>query len=238
MKILAVADIHYTLKQWDWLVQVADSVDLIVIAGDLLDLGSAVEMDVQILVTLRYLRRLRGLTRLAVASGNHDLRPTDSEHEARWLQQARTDQLAIDGESFLLDGTWITVCPWWDGPISKQRCGAMLEVADAKRTGTWIWIHHAPPQDSPVSWTGKTFYGDLNLTQWIDRFQPNIVLGGHVHNAPFANEGSWVDQLGSTWVFNPGRQIGPVPTHLILDLDTMIMEWYSLAGHEQRDLNA
>jgi Icc-related predicted phosphoesterase len=237
MKILAVADLHYTLKQWDWLVQVADTVDLIVIAGDLLDSASPVEMDVQILVTLRYLRKLRDVTRLAVSSGNHDLRPTDFDHEARWLQQARADNVAVDGDSIQIGDSWITVCPWWDGPLIRQRCSELLETANTKRgTEHWIWIHHAPPQDSLVSWTGKIFYGDANLREWIDQLHPNIVLVGHVHNAPFADKGSWADQLSDTWVFNPGRQIGPVPTHLVLDLEAQVVDYYSLAGHDQRHL--
>jgi hypothetical protein len=35
-----------------------------------------------------------------------------------------------------------------------------------------------------------------------------------VHNAPFYPEGSWIDRIGDTWVFNPGREPGPIPTHL------------------------
>lgn len=41
MKILIVSDIHYSLKQFDWLLKVAHNFDLIVIAGDLLDVGEA-----------------------------------------------------------------------------------------------------------------------------------------------------------------------------------------------------
>jgi Icc-related predicted phosphoesterase len=40
MKMLFVADLHYTLKQLDWLVANAGDYDLVVIGGDLLDLGS------------------------------------------------------------------------------------------------------------------------------------------------------------------------------------------------------
>mgnify|MGYP000603273489 CR=1 FL=1 len=50
MKILLVADLHYTLKQWDWLSQASGDFDLVVIAGDMLDIVSIVDVEVQILV--------------------------------------------------------------------------------------------------------------------------------------------------------------------------------------------
>ena len=39
MKLLVVSDLHYSIKQFDWLLQRAAQHDLPVIAGDLLDLG-------------------------------------------------------------------------------------------------------------------------------------------------------------------------------------------------------
>ena len=54
---------------------------------------------------------------------------------------------------------------------------------------------------------------------WIERFRPGLVLCGHIHNAPFVNQGSWVDRIGDTWVLNPGHQIGPVPAHIELALE-------------------
>ncbi len=50
------------------------------------------------------------------------------------------------------------------------------------------------------------------------------------------NAGSWIDRLGKTWVFNPGKQIGPAPTHIALDLDAMSAEWISLEGQSVRQL--
>ena len=55
---------------------------------------------------------------------------------------------------------------------------------------------------------------------------------GHIHQAPFRQGGSWADRIGSTWVFNPGRQIGPSPTHVIVDLDEQHAKWFSQMGDE------
>lgn len=78
--------------------------------------------------------------------------------------------------------------------------------------------------------------GDAVLTEWIARFAPDLVLSGHIHNAPFYAEGAWVDRLGETWVFNAGRQIGQEPSHVILDLDAMTARWVSMEGVLSQDL--
>ena len=52
-----------------------------------------------------------------------------------------------------------------------------------------------------------------------DRWHPAVVLTGHVHQAPFVEGGSWIaPTAGGTWVVNAGRQIGPVPTRIAIDL--------------------
>jgi predicted MPP superfamily phosphohydrolase len=70
--MLFLADLHYALKQFDWLVANAANFDPIIIGGDLLDLGSDLDFDVQIVVVEKYLDRLRRQTWLLVSSGNHD----------------------------------------------------------------------------------------------------------------------------------------------------------------------
>ena len=72
MRMLFVADLHYSLRQFDWLAANASRYDLVIIGGDLLDLGSALDFDVQIIVVEKYLRRIRRYAPLLVSSGNHD----------------------------------------------------------------------------------------------------------------------------------------------------------------------
>jgi 3',5'-cyclic AMP phosphodiesterase CpdA len=165
-------------------------------------------------------------------SGNHDAdaRNAAGEWFARWLIRARGDGLFVDGDEISFPSITITLCPWWDGPVSRAELEEFLSQAASRATGKWIWIHHAPPDQSPVSWTGKRFGGDKFLVEWIHRFGPDLVLSGHIHNAPFYPDGSWIDRIGKTWVFNPGRQIGPRPTSIVFDLDAMTAEWVSLEG--------
>lgn len=239
MKILFVADLHYALKQFDWLTAKVGGFDLAIIGGDLLDLSSALELDVQIVVVEKYLNRLRERTPLLVCSGNHDCntRTGDGECTCRWLQDCRADRLFVDGDSLELGDTLITICPWWDGPISQAKLEEQLGQAAARRKSKWVWINHAPPNNSPVSWTGKKYAGDESLIKWIERYEPDLVLSGHIHNAPFVSKGSWIDRIGKTWVFNPGRQIGPNPAYLIFDLEKMTVEWDSLEGQGSQQLD-
>jgi Icc-related predicted phosphoesterase len=74
------------------------------------------------------------------------------------------------------------------------------------------------------------------LVRWIEQYQPDLVLSGHIHNAPFYPAGSWVDRLGKTWVFNPGRQPGPQPTYLSFDLESSTVKWISAEGEVLREL--
>jgi Icc-related predicted phosphoesterase len=239
MKILFVADLHYTLKQFDWLMTNAASFDAVIIGGDLLDLGSLLDIEVQIVVVEKYLARLREKTRLLVSSGNHDcnVRSDAGESICQWLHEAKAGQMFVDGDKVEIAGLQITICPWWDGPVSRADVEKLLERDAGRMEAKWIWIHHAPADQSPVSWTGKEFAGDKFLVEWIRRFEPDLVLSGHIHNAPFVPQGSWIDRIGKTWVFNPGKQIGPYPTYLIFDLEHLNVKWDSAESQEKQELN-
>src|SRR3954462_3204150 len=114
MQILLVSDLHYTLKQLDWVASVAGDFDLLVVAGDLLDISSIVEPDAQIAVILEYLSRLAAKTTVVACSGNHDLNARNEfdERAATWLDAARTSGVFVDGMRVETDEALITVCPW------------------------------------------------------------------------------------------------------------------------------
>lgn len=240
MRLLLVSDLHYTLKQYDWVDSVAGQFDVVVVAGDHIDISGFADTKAQIVVLTKVLRAIAVKTRLVVSSGNHDLNGYNEAGEkvARWLQRACGDLIVGDGGGLETDGQRITVCPWWDGPQTRDLVGAQLARDAASRPPGWIWVYHAPPDASPVSWTGSKHYGDTALVEWIHQYRPSVVLTGHVHQSPFRAGGSWADRIGDTWVFNAGRQIGPVPAHVILDTDARRAMWFSLAGNEVVPLDA
>jgi Icc-related predicted phosphoesterase len=240
MRCLIVADLHYSLPQFDWLLAAAGEFDLVIFAGDALDIGSFVDFRAQIVVVKKYLALLSGMTRVILCSGNHDLdeRSAANEKIARWIGEVRELGIACDGDSLAIGDTLFTVCPWWDGPTIKQSLEDQLQEASAKRMKQWIWVHHAPPANSPTSWGGKRHFGDVDLVQWIERYQPSMVISGHVHQSPFIDGGSWFDRLGPTWVFNAGLQPGRPPVYIVVDLEESKAYWLPAGDARYIDLKA
>lgn len=240
MKCLVTADLHYSLKQWDWILQVAGQFDVVILAGDHLDIASALDPEAQAVVVLKYLERIGRRAPLLASSGNHDgsERTPANEKVATWLQEARELGVLVDGDTWER-GEWrFSLCPWWDGPETQAAVARQLERDAALAARRWAWVYHAPPDQTRVSWTGKGHFGDPMLAAWIRRHRPELVLCGHVHQSPFRAEGSWVDRVEGAWVFNAGRQIGPEPAFLVLDLEAMTARWRSQAGEETLDLKA
>ncbi|MCB9770246.1 MAG: metallophosphoesterase [Candidatus Omnitrophica bacterium] len=239
MKILVVADLHYSLPQLDWLEKMAEEIDLLIIAGDLLDLAGFADLDTQIVVVRKYLERLRAKTKVFVCSGNHDgdVRNEGDEVVAEWLQKARRENLFVDGDGFDFGKGRITVLPWWDGPITRGQMVEILDRETAESKTCWFLIHHAPPNESPISRVRNSDQGDAFFRETLLRLKPDFAFSGHIHNPPFSDQGSWIDKIGSTWVFNPGKQLGPFPSHIMIDLETMKAQWTSVYGIEEANLN-
>jgi Icc-related predicted phosphoesterase len=239
MRILAVADLHYALRQFDWLGAQVGGFDMLVLAGDLLDLSSAVEPEVQAVVVQKYLRRFAVGKPLLATSGNHDIldEGTGGERAARWLEDLSAEGLRADYDSYERDGVLFTLCPWWDGPETRARAEARLAEDAARPRRAWVWLHHNPPANTPVAWTGRHDGGDSVLVEWLRRHEPDYVFSGHIHNAPFYAEGAWHCRFGRTWVFNAGRQPGGEPARVVLDLAARRAEWHSMEGRQSVSLD-
>ena len=178
MRCLIVADLHYSLPQFDWLVSAAPLFDAVIFAGDALDVGSAVDVRAQIVVVKKYLALLTRATRVMLCSGNHDLdeRSTEGEKIARWIGEVRELGVACDGDDVAVGDTLFSVYPWWDGPKAREAVQAQIERDAAAAKAAWIWVYHAPPEGSPTSWDGKQCWGDKDLKTWIETYQPDLVL--------------------------------------------------------------
>ena len=86
--------------------------------------------------------------------------------------------------------TLVTIFPWWDGEVTRGEVSTQFGRASRLAFDKWIWIYHAPPDNSPTSWTGKRFIGDTELNQWIEQYQPDLVFAGHIHQSPYKSGGS------------------------------------------------
>lgn len=234
MKVLTVGDLHYNMRQFDWVLANAERYGMIIIAGDLLNIAGHVDLDTQILVVNKYLQRLKAQTTLVVCSGNHDgdRKSAEGEFFADWLDASVLDGIHGDGASLSCDGWQFSVCPWWDGPVCREKVDTFLKAEGNKATENWFVVHHAPPTATRPAWTGKRDFGDAHLRTFIEEHQPRVVLSGHIHNAPFRQENGWYDRIGKTWIFNAGYQMGELPPCLVFDLHSGKVDWASLAGQE------
>lgn len=230
MRCLLVSDLHYSLKQFDWVTDVAATFDVVVIAGDHIDISGFVDGHVQTTVVMKYFRSIREKTHVIVCSGNHDLDTVNEAGEkfAKWIMKGKRWGIAVDRDAIEVEGSLFTICPWWDGPKTREEVDAQLRRDSARRNGCWIWVYHSPPDSSPTSSSARGHFGDADLYRWIEQYSPDIVLTGHIHDSPFLAQGSWVDRLGTTWVFNAGRQIGPLPTHVVFDTEQQAAFWFSM----------
>ena len=242
MKLLCTADLHYRLPQLDWLVEQAAEFDVVVVPGDLLQVVGAAPLEVQIVVVSKYLRRMADRTLVLASSGNHDLDgPGETGEQATaWLRELADDRLVVDGHSVDTDGVRFTVCPWWDGPETKRLVDEQLAAAAIDRPERWIWVYHSPPSDSPLCNAGERSFPDPDLAAWIDRWRPDLVICGHIHQAPWVAGGAWIDQRDSTWLINAGHQPGPMPAHVVIDLDPVsgqaTAEWVALPDRDLVDM--
>lgn len=237
MRYLVSSDLHYELRQLDWIAEQAPDFDAVILAGDHLDVGGRADVGTQILMMQAYLGRLADATIVIANSGNHDLsvRRPDGEKTAAWLADV-DERVHTDGSTVELGTDLVSVCAWWEGETTLGELEAQLAAAGERRVGhRWIWVYHSPPDRSPTSWAGQRHYGDDVLNRLIDEHRPDIVLTGHVHDAPFRPEGSWSDRIGDTLVLNAGRHVGPVPAHLVLDTGAGSVEWWS--AYERGSMN-
>ena len=235
MRILATADLHYALRQFDWVHEHLERYDLLLLAGDLLDLSSPVDLDVQTMVIQKYLRRFASRRTLLSSSGNHDIQDIlpSGERAATWMEELSALALKPDYDSYAKDGVVFTVCPWWDGPETRAKTAKILEGDAAKPKTTWIWVHHNPPSNTPIAWTGTESAGDDVAMEWIKTYQPDFVFSGHIHNAPFYAAGGWQTRIGKSLVFNAGKQPGSEPSRIVLDLTMRQATWHSFEGTEE-----
>jgi Icc-related predicted phosphoesterase len=228
VRILVASDVHYRLQSLDWLCEVAGEYDALVLAGDLLDVANVVPVHAQIVVLESYLTRLSAVTTVLAVSGNHDLDGPGEHGEqvSGWLARPRTGALHTDGQSVDLHGIRFTLCPWWDGPVTRAQVDAQLTAAAVDRPEKWVWVYHSPPAGTPLCFDGKRTFADQDLAGWIGQHEPDLVMCGHIHQAPWVEGGGWYGRIGSTWAFNAGHVRTRVPPYIVIDTALDAADWF------------
>ncbi len=200
MTILHVSDLHFNRRWYHWLIEGAPRHDLLVVAGDLLDLNSPALHARQADWVARWTRDLTAPA--CLCSGNHDLE-WDARGQrwapARWLRNLAGPRVAVDGQTVTLRG-WSVL----NIALTMRPKGGPADV----------WVTHVPPHRARVARDqhGRDA-GDPELRTALRRHAPRLVLCGHVHEPA-----RWCEQEASVLLLNPGRsRDARFPNHIVIE---------------------
>lgn len=231
-RVLVVSDLHGYRPHLDWLRINARDYDLVLIPGDFDDASSEVPPDARAAITSGFVAEIAARTPVALCSGNHDLDAVDEHGErvAHWARSLGPNAYG-DGQLVECGDIAISLMPWWDGPTGaaalRQQMAEHAAVAAGKR---WVWAHHAPIADSPTSWDGTCYRGDDLLAELVAEYAPEVVVSGHIHDAPFLPDGYWCDRRAGSLLLNAGHQRTMTPSFIELDLAADRVTWHGDVG--------
>jgi len=87
-------------------------------------------------------------------------------------------------------------------PTIAESLSALAATVAAPET---IFVSHSPPRDTRCDLIGaRRHVGSRALRQFIEHYQPPLVLTGHIHESPRVSQ-SYRDSIGRTVVVNPGQ---------------------------------
>jgi len=198
MKIFAIADIH---GRTDYPKEVAAELqhaDLILIAGDITNFGDSDDAE-HVLEQLISLNR-----RILAVPGNCDRRGVN--------RMLTVKKMNLHGVRWNIGGAvlyGIGGCS--KTPFHTPQEYSETEISDilngfevSREAKTHILVSHAPPNNTKLDKVLIGFHvGSKAIRKFIEDFQPDLVICGHIHEARGA------DRIGKTLIINPG----PFPKH-------------------------
>jgi Icc-related predicted phosphoesterase len=82
---------------------------------------------------------------------------------------------------------------------------ALEDLARATPPAETLFMLHSPPRETRCDMIGtRQHVGSRAVRRFVERHQPPLVLGGHIHESPRVSA-SYRDRIGSTVVVNPGQ---------------------------------
>lgn len=235
MKVLCTADLHGNSQWFQWVIDHASKFDLVVLPGDFVNGYDKRDLSIVLVEVDEFFKKLEQVgVPVLFCSGNHDdgiKRISNPLHS--WMDVLKKpNKIWGNGDigTLPINGRDILFSCHQDNEFGKDPVTRKLEEDFEKAhkltqvTGLpWIVVHHNPPDQCLVS--KGNMGGSLILRKLIERFQPDFVFSGHLHQAPLA--GDCVDHIGSTVCFNAGfRAKAESPNRLELDLRSRTGSWF------------
>jgi Icc-related predicted phosphoesterase len=242
VRIAAVGDLHCTKASQGALqplfAKMAESADVLLIAGDLTDYGTPDEAR----ILARELTPLR--TPTAAVLGNHDFESGKEQEVRQILTDAGVS--VLDGDAVELAGIGIAGVKGFGGGFGPRALGAWgeviikqfvheainealkLEAALARlRTPTRVVLLHYSPVQQTVEGEPLEIYpfvGSSRLEDPIDRFSVSLVVHGHAHRGRL--EGTTKSRVPVYNVSMPllGRCFPEQPTFRVFEVPAPALE--------------
>ena len=191
-KILAVADIHGDSRLVKKLAKQAkeEKVDLVIVAGDWTWFGQPTKEIVSPF--------LKNKTPILAIHGNHDPETISAEleHVYKGVVDLHKKNYSKNKIGFFGSGTTDWGFYEDEKQVYKELSKAHKNIKDLKKK---IMVAHCPPRGSKIELLG--FPGSGGVRKAIDKFKPNILICGHIHDG-----GGIVEQIGKTKVMNVARK--------------------------------
>jgi hypothetical protein len=195
MKILGLSDIHGDDRILEKALELAvsESVDVIMLAGDLTNFDNIAKNIIKPLKTLN--------KPILVVPGNHDSMETIDQIAQKY------DILNIHGKTQIFgDIGIIGIGGALEGPIyavSEQRIDELIsrEIENIKHLKKKIILSHIFPSQSKMSNLSNIVSGSNSLYKRIKEFNIDLVVCGHIHEASGLEE-----KIGNAKVVNVSKK--------------------------------
>lgn len=191
MRLLAFSDLHRDLAQAARLVELSESADVVVCAGDLASVHEGLEETVE---ALRPISK-----RTVLVPGNNETEEALREACGGWSEATVLHGSAceLDGVSFFGLGGGIPVTPWeWSYDLGEQEAARALEGCPDGA----VLVVHSPPRGHADESNGESL-GSEAIRDAIAAHEPRIAVCGHIHD-------SWgvESRIGPTRILNLGPE--------------------------------
>ncbi len=196
MKILAITDIHSSVKNVEDLVSIINDIDAIIVAGDVSHFGPF-ETAKRILMLLA-----DAGTPVFFVPGNCDP-PTllSWEDPLQHIYNLHGKHRKVQGYFFAGVGGGIvspfnTFIEFTEDEYSTLLSEAIRGIEDTRKV---ILVAHNPPHNTRLDVVHSGIHvGSHSVRKFVEKTQPLLLITGHIH------ESRGIDRLGRTLMVNPG----------------------------------
>lgn len=239
MKILCFSDVHSNPQVMAGLAKAAKTVDALCCGGDILDASQNIPSQLQ--VWHEWVKETG--KPVALCDGNHDFLTAELSVPPGMLEETPANRIDCLTPYFLAK-RWVDALPLPDGstgfPGSSvlQAAGEKIwitsipyeaanedqfwkEGAEKRKRGVpWMVLRHEPPATCALS---EPTTGSPQARRFLQKYQPDFFLCGHIHSAPFSSKTCWCI-IGKTLGINPGHKAGML-SYALLDTAAREVKW-------------